>query len=60
MLNGGPGEDTLRGGAGDDFFDARDGSQDLIDCGDGEDTVVVDSQEDGVFNCENVEFPPGS
>jgi len=24
------------------------------------DTVIVDSKEDGVFNCENVVFPKGS
>ena len=58
-LVGGSGEDLLYGGPGNDTIDARDGAQDLIDCGDGVDTVIVDAQEDGVFNCENVVYPKG-
>ena len=45
VLVGGSGEDTLTGGPGNDTFHARDGSQDLIDCGPGVDTAIVDSQE---------------
>ena len=49
----------IDGTSGNDTIDARDGAQDLIDCGDGVDTVIVDAQEDGVFNCENVVYPKG-
>ena len=68
QLFGGPGNDSIfgdaggdraYGGPGNDPINARDGAQDLIDCGDGVDTVIVDSKEDGVFNCENVVFPKG-
>jgi hypothetical protein len=38
-------------------IDARNGTQDTIYCGDGNDTVYVDAQEDGVFDCENVVGP---
>ena len=57
---GGDGEDIMRGGNGNDTFFARDGSQDLIDCGPGYDVVkTVDRQENGVFNCEKVIYPKG-
>lgn len=36
------------------------GRQDTIDCGDGEDTVIVDLQEDGVFDCETIVYPDGA
>jgi hypothetical protein len=49
----------LLGGDGNDAIDARDGSEDAIDCGPGEDAVLVDEAEDGVVDCENVTFPPG-
>jgi hypothetical protein len=29
----------------------------MIDCGDGDDKVIVDAQEDGVFDCETVVLP---
>jgi len=57
-LTGGDAEDAIIGGAGNDRIDARDGFEDTIDCGDGEDTVLVDEVEDGVINCENVISPP--
>jgi Ca2+-binding RTX toxin-like protein len=59
-LNGGGGADHLTGGPDqdDDTINARDGSEDTIDCGPGNDTVLVDTQEDGVFDCENVIYPP--
>ena len=52
-----PGDDDIDAGPGDDVVNARDRSADRIDCGDGEDTVIVDDAEDGVFDCENVQFP---
>jgi hypothetical protein len=39
---------------------ARDGSEDSIDCGPGEDTAVVDDAEDGVIDCERVLMPQTS
>lgn len=57
-MTGGRGEDDISGGAGNDRIDARDGDQDSIDCGPGEDTVLVDTVEDGVVDCENVTGPP--
>jgi hypothetical protein len=36
---------------------ARDGAEDAIDCGFGNDTVVVDAAEDGVLDCEQVQRP---
>ena len=56
-LVGGDGTDELSGGPGDDVIDARDGTEDDIDCGDGNDTVIVDSTEDGVVDCETVDRP---
>jgi len=61
----GPGRDEINtrrngysaGGQGNDRILARDGAQDLIDCGAGTDTVFVDPKEDGVFNCENIKEP---
>ena len=41
------------------MIEARDGSEDTIDCGARIDLVVVDSAEDGVVDCETVVFPPG-
>ena len=45
------------GGAGDDVIDARDGSEDEINCGDGDDTAIVDSSEEGVLDCETLIEP---
>lgn len=64
-LRPGPGRDEVNtrrngysaGGAGNDRILARDKRRDLIDCGGGVDTVVVDAVEDGVFNCENIKEP---
>jgi Ca2+-binding RTX toxin-like protein len=56
-LFGGPGFDLLRGGNDDDVISARDGEPDLIICGRGLDRAVVDSVEDGVFDCEEVSEP---
>ena len=72
-LRGGAGRDTLRGGAGHDEFNARDGAElpspgndrinardgeaDLISCGAGFDVAIVDAEEDGVYDCEDVREP---
>ena len=56
-LVGGKGFDDLRGAAGDDAIRARDGEPDIIDCGEGFDTVTVDAVEDGVFDCEEIIEP---
>ena len=64
-LRGGPGRDEFNtrrsgysaGGQGNDRIFARDRAADLIDCGAGFDTVVVDKFEDGVFNCERIREP---
>jgi hypothetical protein len=50
-LDGGPGRDKLSGGSGDDVLRARDGSADLVDCGDGDDIAIVDPK-DTVRSCE--------
>ena len=64
-LRGGPGRDEFNtrrngysaGGQGNDRIVARDSGPDLIDCGAGFDTVIVDRFEDGVFNCEAIKEP---
>jgi Ca2+-binding RTX toxin-like protein len=56
-LVGGRGYDRLHGGRGNDLIDARRGDEDLVDCGPGKDVVVVDDAEDGVFDCETVQYP---
>jgi Ca2+-binding RTX toxin-like protein len=67
-MNGGAGDDVLTddrgtdrfsGGAGDDRINARDRSgrddaRDVVDCGAGDDTAIVDDN-DLVRNCEHVE-----
>jgi hypothetical protein len=54
-LTGSGHADTLHGNAGDDTIAARDGVSDVIDCGAGNDTAVVDAV-DVVSNCETVEL----
>ena len=46
--------DTLHGGAGNDVFHVRDGEQDLVDCGDGTDTVLADAADIVDTSCEKV------
>jgi Ca2+-binding RTX toxin-like protein len=74
-LTGGPGQDTILGDAtsascgwysytckipfGNDVINARDGEQDTIDCGVGEDRAVVDTI-DVVSNCETVDAAGGA
>jgi Ca2+-binding RTX toxin-like protein len=64
LMVGGKGRDQFNmvdgeqiGGEGDDVIRARDGTLDQINCGPGEDTVIVDEAEDGVFDCEQVIYP---
>ena len=61
---GGPGSNQLnmvdgveQGSPGNDVIKARNGQPDEIDCGAGDDRVIVDNVEDGVFNCETVVSP---
>jgi Ca2+-binding RTX toxin-like protein len=57
FLTGGPGADTLRGFAGDDIINARDGQRDRrIECGAGFDTALLDQQDPAPVGggCERV------
>ena len=61
---GGPGRDEIgmrdgveQGSPGNDVIYARDGQPDEIDCGAGNDKVIVDRVEDGVYDCETVVTP---
>ena len=63
-MTGGPGQDQFNeldgvplGGAGNDVIDARDGEEDEINCGDGNDVAIVDASEEGVVDCEVVKEP---
>jgi len=53
LLDGGLGLDRLLGGTGNDTMKARDGRRDIVDCGPGRDTAVVDRR-DAVRGCEIV------
>ncbi len=55
-IDGGPGQDALDGGEDEDEIHARDGAQDTIDCGFGQDTAMVDLV-DTVIKCEVVYYP---
>ena len=55
FIKSGKGFDEIRAGSGDDEIHTRDGKPDQIQCGPGEDTVLADEDEDGVFDCEHVE-----
>ena len=59
FIKGGQAFDEIRAGKGDDEIHVRDGTPDQIDCGAGEDTVLADEIEEGVFDCENVEVLDG-
>jgi Ca2+-binding RTX toxin-like protein len=52
-LIGGAGKDQLLGGAGNDRLEARDHARDVVNCGPGKDTAVVD-RVDVVRGCELV------
>ena len=53
LLDGGPGRNALYGGAGEDAIRARNGRRDLVDCGWGRDSAIVD-RIDRVRGCESV------
>ncbi|MCA1678443.1 MAG: hypothetical protein LC777_05575 [Actinobacteria bacterium] len=53
-LTGGYDRDTLRGGPGRDRIIAVDGKRDLVDCGPGRDTALVDSH-DHIRHCEHIQ-----
>jgi hypothetical protein len=52
---GGSGSDELEGGPQDDSIDARDGTQDVVICGGGTDTALVDTVDVVSPTCENVQ-----
>jgi Bacterial Ig domain/RTX calcium-binding nonapeptide repeat (4 copies) len=52
---GGSGSDELEGGPQDDAIDARDGTQDVVVCGGGTDTALVDTVDVVSPTCENVQ-----
>jgi predicted acyl esterase len=52
-IRGGRGRDRIRGGRGDDRIQARDGRRDVVRCGPGDDTAIVDRR-DRVRGCERV------
>jgi Ca2+-binding RTX toxin-like protein len=53
QISGGPGGDRLSGGDGRDRLKARAGGRDLVRCGKGRDTAIVDAR-DRVRGCERV------
>jgi len=64
LLDGGPGNDTvdggagndqLKGGSGNDTIRARDGYADVVSCGPGTDTAVVDQLDTVAADCESVD-----
>ncbi len=58
---GGPGPDVIEAGPGDDLVRAADDSRDLVDCGGGVDTVLVEAdfpQRDVLVDCETVQSIP--
>ena len=56
VLTGGTGADRITAGAGNDRVRARDRRRDVVDCGPGRDTAVVDAV-DRVQRCEVVRRP---
>jgi hypothetical protein len=63
-FNPGKGEDQVnmvdgveQPSPGADVIRARDGEADQISCGDGKDKVFVDTEEEGVYDCETVIEP---
>jgi Ca2+-binding RTX toxin-like protein len=53
-VEGGGGADTLSAGDGEDSVNARDGVNDRVDCGSGNDTAILDQFDENV-NCENAQ-----
>lgn len=54
VITGGKGRDRIFGQAGDDRIHARDGSFDVIGCGEGRDVVVADTLDLVGIDCERV------
>jgi Ca2+-binding RTX toxin-like protein len=52
LLRGGDGEDTLLGNNGNDHLDARDAFSDIVGCGVGTDTAILNAG-DAFSSCEN-------
>ena len=53
-ISGGPGDDIIRGGS---HGGANDGVRDVLDCGDGNDTVYFVQGQDSISNCEVLNPP---
>jgi hypothetical protein len=54
-VNGGNGNDSLFGGPLNDTINSRDGFFDRVQCGDGNDTAIVDSLDSVASDCESVQ-----
>ncbi len=52
QLNGGPGTDTLLGGAGNDWLNSKDGTADIVNGGPGADRGLVDPALDRITSVE--------
>jgi RTX calcium-binding nonapeptide repeat (4 copies) len=59
VIHGGNGNDVIEGGRGSDTIYAADGRRDLIDCGAGRDTAIVDPHDTVAGNCERVILKKG-
>jgi hypothetical protein len=59
-LLGGSGADLLHGGDGTDRVWARDGAADIVRCGGGADTAVLDAIDDAGSECETTDVPGGT
>jgi len=65
-LKGSAGMDSLHGGLGDDLIRAgaperpNDGTRDVLDCGEGNDTAYFVEGQDSIRNCEVLNPPSGS
>jgi hypothetical protein len=55
-IDPGAGSDDISAGLGNDSVSVRDGVADIVDCGDGTDTVTAD-RVDVLSNCEQVSLP---
>ena len=60
LVVGGPGADVLVGGSGNDRLAARDQARDVLTCGPGRDTAIVDLRDRVSSGCERVLRPPAS
>ena len=53
-LYGGEGDDLILGGTGDDFIEAKDGEEDFVGCGPGNDVASVDPADRVDRDCETI------